>query len=88
MIAPLGLWLLIGSRCHRIICCARKAVLDALEFCHWNLSLRQTTHGAGAVFKAAGFLLVSLMTLVFSPYGGAYLVLLTQSIRATIQSAG
>lgn len=32
---------------------------------------------AGALFKAAGFLFVSLMNLVFRPYGGAYLALLT-----------
>ena len=32
---------------------------------------------AGAVFKASGFLFVSLMNLVFRPYGGAYLALLT-----------
>lgn len=32
---------------------------------------------AGALFKAAGFLFVSLMNLVFPPYGGAYLALLT-----------
>jgi hypothetical protein len=32
---------------------------------------------AGALFKAAGFLFVSLMNLVFRPYGGAYLGLLT-----------
>lgn len=32
---------------------------------------------AGAVFKAGGFLFVSLMNLVFRPYGGAYLALLT-----------
>ena len=32
---------------------------------------------AGALLKAAGFLFVSLMNLVFRPYGGAYLTLLT-----------
>ena len=32
---------------------------------------------AGALFKAAGFLFVSLMNLVLPPYGGAYLALLT-----------
>jgi hypothetical protein len=32
---------------------------------------------AGALFKAAGFLSVSLMNLVFPPYGGAYLALVT-----------
>jgi hypothetical protein len=32
---------------------------------------------AGALFKAAGFLFVSLMNLLFRPYGGAYLALLT-----------
>ena len=32
---------------------------------------------AGALFKAAGFLFVSLMNLVFRPYGGAYLALFT-----------
>ena len=32
---------------------------------------------AGALFKAAGFLSVSLMNLVFGPYGGTYLALLT-----------
>jgi len=32
---------------------------------------------AGALFKAAGFLFVSLMNLGFRPYGGAYLALLT-----------
>ena len=32
---------------------------------------------AGALFKAAGFLFVSLMNLVFRPYGGAYLAVLT-----------
>ena len=32
---------------------------------------------AGALFKAAGFLFVSFMNLVFRPYGGAYLALLT-----------
>jgi hypothetical protein len=32
---------------------------------------------AGALFKAAGFLFVSLMNLAFRPYGGAYLALLT-----------
>ena len=32
---------------------------------------------AGAVFKASSFLFVSLMNLVFRPYGGAYLALLT-----------
>ena len=32
---------------------------------------------AGALFKAAGFLFVSLMNLVLRPYGGAYLALLT-----------
>ena len=32
---------------------------------------------AGALFKAAGFLFVSLMNLVFRPYGGADLALLT-----------
>jgi hypothetical protein len=32
---------------------------------------------AGAVLKAGGFLFVSLMNLVFRPYGGAYLALLT-----------
>ena len=32
---------------------------------------------AGALFKAGGFLFVSLMNLVFRPYGGAYLALLT-----------
>ena len=32
---------------------------------------------AGALLKAAGFLFVSLMNLVFRPYGGAYLALLT-----------
>jgi hypothetical protein len=32
---------------------------------------------AGAVFKAGGFLFVSLMNLVLRPYGGAYLALLT-----------
>ena len=31
---------------------------------------------AGALFKATGFLFVSLMNLVFRPYGGAYLALL------------
>ena len=32
---------------------------------------------AGAGLKAGGFLFVSLMNLVFRPYGGAYLALLT-----------
>jgi hypothetical protein len=32
---------------------------------------------AGALFKAAGFLFISLMNLLFRPYGGAYLALLT-----------
>ena len=32
---------------------------------------------AGALFKAAGFLFVSLMNLVLPPYGGAYIALLT-----------
>ena len=32
---------------------------------------------AGALFKASGFLFVSLMNLIFRPYGGAYLALLT-----------
>jgi hypothetical protein len=32
---------------------------------------------AGALFKAGGFLFVSLMNLLFRPYGGAYLALLT-----------
>jgi hypothetical protein len=32
---------------------------------------------AGALFKAIGFLFVSLMNLIFRPYGGAYLALLT-----------
>jgi hypothetical protein len=32
---------------------------------------------AGALFKAIGFLFVSLMNLVLPPYGGAYLALLT-----------
>jgi hypothetical protein len=32
---------------------------------------------AGALFKAAGFLFVSLMNLALRPYGGAYLALLT-----------
>jgi hypothetical protein len=32
---------------------------------------------AGALFKAIGFLFVSLMNLVLRPYGGAYLALLT-----------
>ena len=32
---------------------------------------------AGALFKAAGFLFVSLMNLILRPYGGAYLALLT-----------
>ena len=32
---------------------------------------------AGALFKAAGFLFVSLMNLVLRPYGGACLALLT-----------
>ena len=32
---------------------------------------------AGALFKAIGFLFISLMNLVFRPYGGAYLALLT-----------
>jgi hypothetical protein len=32
---------------------------------------------AGALFKAAGFLFVSLMNLLFRPYGGAYLALLS-----------
>ena len=32
---------------------------------------------AGALFKAIGFLFVSLMNLVFRPYGGAYLALFT-----------
>ena len=32
---------------------------------------------AGAVFKAGGFLFLSLMNLVLRPYGGAYLALLT-----------
>jgi hypothetical protein len=32
---------------------------------------------AGALFKASGFLFVSLMNLMFRPYGGAYLALLT-----------
>jgi hypothetical protein len=32
---------------------------------------------AGALFKAAGFLFVSLMNLLFRPYGGAYLAQLT-----------
>ena len=32
---------------------------------------------AGAVLKASSFLFVSLMNLVFRPYGGAYLALLT-----------
>ena len=32
---------------------------------------------AGALFKAIGFLLISLMNLVLRPYGGAYLALLT-----------
>ena len=41
-----------------------------------KLSLRSMII-AGALFKAAGFLFVSLMNLVFRPYGGAYLALLT-----------
>lgn len=32
---------------------------------------------AGAVFKASGFLFIALMNLLFRPYGGAYLALLT-----------
>ena len=32
---------------------------------------------AGALFKAIGFLFVSVMNLVLRPYGGAYLALLT-----------
>ena len=32
---------------------------------------------AGALFKAAGFLFISLMNLLLRPYGGAYLALLT-----------
>ena len=32
---------------------------------------------AGALFKAAGFLFVSLMNFVLPPYGGAYIALLT-----------
>jgi hypothetical protein len=32
---------------------------------------------AGALFKATEFLFLSLMNLVFRPYGGAYLALLT-----------
>jgi hypothetical protein len=32
---------------------------------------------AGALFKAAGFLFICLMNLLFRPYGGAYLALLT-----------
>ena len=32
---------------------------------------------AGAVFKAIGFLFIALMNLLFRPYGGAYLALLT-----------
>ena len=32
---------------------------------------------AGALFKAAGFLFISLMNLLFRPYGGAYLALLS-----------
>jgi hypothetical protein len=32
---------------------------------------------AGALLKASGFLFLSLMNLVFRPYGGAYLALLT-----------
>jgi hypothetical protein len=31
----------------------------------------------GALFKAAGFLFISLMNLLFRPYGGAYLALLS-----------
>jgi hypothetical protein len=41
-----------------------------------KLSLRAVII-AGALFKAAGFLFVSLMNLLFRPYGGAYLALLT-----------
>jgi hypothetical protein len=41
-----------------------------------KLSLRAMIIG-GAVFKTSGFLFVSLMNLVFRPYGGAYLALLT-----------
>lgn len=32
---------------------------------------------AGAAFKAIAFLFISLMNLLFRPYGGAYLALLT-----------
>lgn len=32
---------------------------------------------AGALFKAIGFLFISLMNLVLRPYGGAYLALLS-----------
>jgi hypothetical protein len=41
-----------------------------------KLSLRAMVI-AGALFKAAGFLFLSLMNLLFRPYGGAYLALLT-----------
>jgi hypothetical protein len=41
-----------------------------------KLSLRAMVI-AGALFKAAGFLFISLMNLLFRPYGGAYLALLT-----------
>ena len=32
---------------------------------------------AGALFKAIGFLFISLMNLILRPYGGAYLALLS-----------